>query len=116
MVLSISKSKPIVACTRKLRRARAVSEDLHIMVCTQQIKATQSEKLLGMVLNRDLTWSTHLWGETWRDKDNWPGLVSQLANRVGILRHLAKILHNKALKNLASGLFRSKLLFCLPEM
>ena len=56
IVLSLSKSKLLVTCTRKLRRAKEVPTNL------QTLRATYSEKLLGMVLNLDFCWDTHLWG------------------------------------------------------
>ena len=94
MVPSLSKSKLLVTCTKELRRAKEVPINLQITVFTPTLRATNSEKLLGMVLNQDFCWDTHMWGDTWRDQDNCPGLVPQ-----------------KALKSLVAGLFTYKLLF-----
>ena len=85
-----------------------------IKVEDKVVRETKSEKLLGLILDQDLTWKTYLWGENWRDEDNWPGLIPQLTKRVGLIRKLSHTLPKKALKSLATGLFSSKLLYVLP--
>ena len=47
------------------------------MVDGQRVEETESEKLLGVIINNKLSWKDHLYG----DKDN-SGLVSQLKQRV----------------------------------
>ena len=43
-----------------------------------------------------------------------PGLISQLAKRVGMLSRLVKLIPTNRFKLLVNGLFMSKLLYCLP--
>ena len=66
-------------------------------------------------MNNKMTWSEHLYGEDWRTKgENNPGLIPQLSKRIGILRKLSYHSSKKKLRMLASGLFYSKLAYCLP--
>ena len=62
-----------------------------------------------------MTWHEHLYGEDWRtEEDNHRGLIPQLSQRLGILRKLSQHSSKKKLRMLASGLFYSKLSYCLP--
>ena len=62
-----------------------------------------------MIINNKLSWKDHLYG----DKDN-SGLVSQLKQRVGTLKRLSKYMSTERLKMMVSGIFYSKLMYCLP--
>ena len=62
-----------------------------------------------MVLNNSLTWKNHLYG----DADN-EGLVQQLSKRLGMLKMMSKHMERKNLKFFASGMFYSKMIYCLP--
>ena len=62
-----------------------------------------------MVINNELTWSNHLYG----DEEN-EGLVPQLSKRLGILKKLSTRMSKKRLRLFASGIFYSKLNYCLP--
>ena len=66
----------------------------------KEITATNSEKLLGVVVNDQLTWKNHLYG----DKDR-EGLIPQLAKRIGMLKRLAKYMSKEKLKSFSSGIF-----------
>ena len=70
---------------------------------------TASEKLLGVVINNELTWKNHLHG----DADN-EGLITQLSKRLGILKQLSRRMSLERLKLFAAGIFYSKLSYCLP--
>ena len=67
-----------------------------------------SEKLLGVVINNTLTWKNHLYG----DADN-EGLIPSLAKRVGILKKLRKYIPAHRFSQITSGLFTSKVCYCL---
>ena len=82
---------------------------MKIVVDGQEIVETGSEKLLGVVINNSLTWKAHLYG----DGEN-QGLVQQLSARVGMLKMMAKYMRRENLKFFASGIFYSKLIYCLP--
>ena len=103
-----SKSKLLVIGTQRLKNTKIVNET-KITVDGQEITETTSEKLLGMVVNNTLTWKNHLYG----DAEN-EGLIQQLSKRLGMLKTMSKYMERKNLKYFASGMFYSKLIYCLP--
>ena len=102
------KSKFLVIGTKQLRSSK-LTNLLSINVDGQEIQETESEKLLGVVVNNQLTWQHHLHG----DEEN-SGLIPQLKQRVGTLRRLSKYMNKKRLSMMGSGIFYSKLVYCLP--
>ena len=116
MVVAGEKSKLVIIGTKELRSRKLGEQILEISVVGKQVFETPSEKLLGVILNNKMTWKEHLYGEAWRqpDSDNSPGLIPQLSQRVGILRKLSAYASKKKLRMLASGMFDSKLSYCLP--
>ena len=64
-----------------------------IQVDGKEIEETESEKLLGVVINNELTWKNHLYG----DNEN-EGLVPQLSKRIGILKKLSSRMSKERLK------------------
>ena len=62
-------------------------------VCGNEVESTESEKLLGLIVNNQLTWRDYLTGEKRRtpESENLPGLFSQLSQRIGMLRKLVNI-------------------------
>ena len=113
MVLSLHKSMTIVQATKELRRARGVPANLSINVSGQAVKCVQSAKLLGIVINEDMTWESHLWGHTNNKGEKVPGLVCQLARTVGLLKKLSVVLPQEAMRSITMGLWQSRLLFGL---
>ena len=103
-----SKSKLLIIGTEKLRTLKNLTET-KIIVDGKDISDTSSEKLLGVVLNNILTWKNHLYG----DAEN-EGLVQQLSKRLGMLKMMSKHMERKNLSFFASGMFYSKLIYCLP--
>ena len=77
-------------------------------MCDDTKKETDSEKLLGVVVNNTLTWKNHLHGDT----ENI-GLIKNLSKRVGILKKLRKFLPNGKFKQIIVGIFTSKLIYCI---
>ena len=82
---------------------------MSIKVDGKDIEETDSEKLLGVVINNEMTWKNHLHGDT-----NNAGLIAQLSQRIGILKKLSRRMSKERLKVFASGIFYSKLQYCLP--
>ena len=114
MCVAGEKSKLLVIGTRKLKSLK-LSNPMEIQVSNMLVKETKSEKLLGIIINNELTWKEHLHGEGWREEgENAMGLIPQLSQRVGILRKLAKYVSGGRLKMFAEGMFYSKLNYCLP--
>ena len=108
-------SKLLIVGTAELRRSRLGDGLKSILVDGKTVVETKSEKLLGVVINNTMTWKDHLHGEVWRTEEkNTPGVIGQLSQRLGILRRLGQHASRKKLKMLASGLFYSKLSYCLP--
>ena len=108
-------SKLLIVGTAELRRSRLGDGLKSILVDGKTVVETKSEKLLGVVINNTMTWKDHLHGEVWRTEEkNTPGVIGQLSQRLGILRRLGQHASRKKLKMVASGLFYSKLSYCLP--
>ena len=114
MVVSPDKTKLIISALPDLRRKRCRDYQFSVVVEGHTVHASSSEKLLGVVLSEDLTWSPHLWGESWRMEKNWPCLICQLIQRLGLLKHLSRISSPSKMKGFTYGLFMSKLLYGLP--
>ena len=113
MVCAGDKTKLIIVGTKKLKQSKLVSKNKKISVTVCIIESTHSEKLLGVVVNEDLTWKEHLYGEHWRQEDNAPGIIPQLSQRVGLLFMLAGRLSSKGFNSVSNALFYSKLKYCL---
>ena len=50
---------------------------------------------------------------SWRREENYPGLIIQLSQRVGLLRRVVHLVPKDRFKQIANGLFNSMLLYCL---
>ena len=93
-----------------MNRKRCEDRELAIVVDGKEVNETRSEKLLGVIINNQMTWREHLHGEDWRmDAKNSPGLIYQLSHRLGILRKLSKVASKKKLKMIAEGMLYFKL-------
>ena len=62
MICSGTKTKLMVVGTKELRHSKLVQNQLilEIMVDGSVVKETESEKLLGMIVNNTMTWEHHL--------------------------------------------------------
>ena len=67
------------------------------------VTESRSKKLLEVIMNNTLTWKDHI--ET---------LITQLSQRAGLLQKLSSSASRKKLQMFASGIFYSKLEYCLP--
>ena len=103
MVVAGDKTKLVVIGTKELRSRKLGDRKLEVEVDGKLVQESPSEKLLGVILNNQMTWKDHLYGETWREPetDNSAGLISQLSQRVGILRKLSAFASKKKLKMLS---------------
>ena len=113
MVCSGAKTKLLVLGTTQLRRSLLTNSNISIDICGNTVCDSKSERLLGLTVNNQLTWSDYLYGEQWREKDNAIGLIPQLNQRVGLLSKLVNMMPKDKFKLLCSGLFYSKLFYCL---
>ena len=102
------KTKFMIIGTSKLKKIRQ-DIDFRINIDNQHIAESQSEKVLGVVLNNEMLFRNHLYG----NEDN-DGLTTDQKRRVGIMHRLSKTMSNDKLKLLSHGIFYSKLNYCLP--
>lgn len=115
MCVAGDKSKLLIVGTKELRKKKLGDAVQTVLVDNQVVTETASEKLLGVMLNNQLTWKEHLSGESWRPAgENNSGLISQLAQRVGVLKKLSAVASRKRLRMITSGIFYSKISYCLP--
>ena len=117
MACAGDKTKLLVIGTKQLRANKLNEPEtrLTVNVAGNVVETSESEKLLGLIINNVMTWRHHLSGEHWRtpEKDNAPGLFSQLSQRVGLLKKLVRMVPKLRFKLLCHGMFQSKLLYCL---
>ena len=102
------KSKLLILGHSELRAAKNLNEPRKIYIDGKEVLESESEKLLGLVINNTLTWKNHLYG----DQEN-TGLVSQLGKRLGMLSKLSKFMSKEKLRYFSNGIFYSKLNYCL---
>ena len=84
-------------------RRNGKHEEVEINVGSKKIKESASEKLLGMWVQNNLRWSTHL-----------IKLERNLKHRLFNLRRLAEQIPRPLLKTIADGIFMSVLRYGLP--
>ena len=117
MACAGDKTKLLIIGTKQLRSSKLYENNeerkLKINVDGNEVEATHSEKLLGLVVNSEMTWKDYLHGEKWRTKENFPGLLTQLSQRVGMLKRLVKVVPKARFNMLSQGIFNSKVLYCL---
>ena len=114
MICAGNKTKLLILGTSQLKRRKLEGlPKLEIEVCGNKVEETESERLLGLVVNNTLTWSQYLHGEKWRTEENYPGLINQLSQRVGLLRRVVNLMPRDRFRQIANGLFNSRLLYCL---
>ena len=65
---------------RKIKIEDNEGVESEIVIENEEVKASRSEKLLGLVVNDSLTWKNYLHG----DEEN-PSLLKNLFKRVGVL-------------------------------
>ena len=95
--------------TSECKRSKNSHEIRSILVDGKNVQESSSEKLLGTVLNNNLSWSSHLKGD-----ENHKGLYAMLSQRIGFLKKLSYHCDKKSMTRLAHGIFYSKLQCNLP--
>ena len=112
MVCSNSKTKLLVIATNELRESKLHGRSLVIKVGDQYIQESDNEKLLGVRMSHCMSWNAFLYGNGVAGKSG--GLLSQLSQRIGMLKIISKYMNPVQLNSVINGLFTSKLLYCLP--
>ena len=76
LVCSGSKTKLLIVGTKELRKSKLTSKNkmIEIEVDGHKVKESQSERLLGVLINNTMTWETHLHGN-----NEYKGLIPKLS-------------------------------------
>ena len=108
LVCSGQKTKLLIMGTAALRQSRITSKNItfKITVAGHEVMETESEKLLGMIINNRLTWHDHLYGN-----EEHTGLVTKLSQRAGIICKLSHMMPKDRLRTIAEGIFFSILTY-----
>ena len=77
------------------------------------ISPTISEIYLGIYISSDMSWQQYIYGEKWRNKDNYPGLIPIVNSRLGMLNKLSKFASREKMKIMVDGIVLSKLRYNL---
>ena len=77
---------------------------IEIEVAGHKVKESNSERLLGLIINNTMTWKDHLYGNS-----EHKGLISKLSQRAGIIRKLSFVMPRDKLNTIAEGIFFSLL-------
>ena len=105
-----SKTKLLVVGTKKLRKSKLTSTNrkFEIEVDGHKVVESQSERLLGLIINNTMTWENHLHG----NHEN-KGLIPKLSQRANYIWKLAQIMPRERLKIIAEGIFFSLVNHCI---
>ena len=89
LVCSGSKTKLLVVGTKELRKSRIVDKNMRIEIEVDGHKVTdsQSERLLGLVINSTMTWKDHLYGN-----EEHKGLIPKLSQRANYIWKLSLVM------------------------
>ena len=105
-----SKTKLLVVGTKELRKSKLTNQDkvIEIEVDGHKVNESQSERLLGVIINNTMTWENHLFGN-----DENKGLIPKLSQRANIIWKLSRIMPKERLNIIAEGIFFSLLNYCI---
>ena len=95
----------------RLRKYEAFGRNLRVRVEDKIIEESCDEKLLGIVINNNLSWYTHLYGNGLSGAEKIDGLLPQLSKRTGMLKKVAPLMKRSQLKSVIDGGFNAKLIY-----
>ena len=100
LVCSGSKTKLLVVGTKELRKSKltSVNKRIEIIVDGHTVTESQSERLLGLLINNTMTWKDHLYG----NNEN-KGLIPKLSQRANYIWKLSRVMPKERLNILAEG-------------
>ena len=112
MLCSGGKTKLMIICNRETRgKLQQANKVFKVKVDGKCVKETSDEKLLGITMSNNMTWHTHLYGNKMTGQDKIRGLLPKLSQSIGILKQLQNLVTNVQLRNIAAGLFTSRVLY-----
>ena len=105
-----SKTKLLVVGTKELRKSKLNNgaDVIEIEVDGHKVTESQSERLLGVLINNTMTWQNHLFG----NEEN-KGLIPKLSQRATIIWRLSRMMPKERLNIIAEGIFFSLLNYCI---
>ena len=101
MVCSGDKTKLLVLGSRANRYHKIDKQNFvpQLEICGKTVRESKCEKLLGVLINNNVTWKNQLHG----DEDNC-GLLPTLSKRVGVLAKLRRHMTKSKFKQVSAGL------------
>ena len=93
------------------RKFQEFGRKLRIKVEDKIVEESQNEKLLGIVINNNLCWSTHLYGNNLQGTEKIEGLLPHLSKRTGMLKEVAPLMKRSQLNSVIEGVFNAKLIY-----
>ena len=87
---------------------RVSDKIVEIEVDGHKVKESQSERLLGVLINNTMTWENHLYGNS-----EYKGLIPKLSQRANYIWKLSSVMPRERLNILAEGIFFSLLNYCI---
>ena len=110
LVCSGGKTKLLVVGTKEMRKSKLTSQNkvIKIKVGGHEVSESESERLLGLLVNNTMTWEHHLYGNS-----EYKGLVTKLSQRAGMIKKLSFVMPRDRLNIMAEGIFFSLLNYCL---
>ena len=73
-----------------------------------RVKESNSERLLGVIVNNNMTWQNHIYGDP-----QYAGLLAKLEQRSAMIKKLSSVMPAPRLKQIAQGIFFSLLDYCI---
>ena len=115
MICAGDKTKLMIVSTKQLRDSKLtpINKSLSLNVCGQPVDESSSEKLLGMIVENDLTWIIYMHGNNKTDTEKITGLLMKLSQIIGILLKLSKVLTKQQFNSVSNGVFTSLLIYCI---
>ena len=110
LVCSGAKTKLLIVGTKELRKSKLLNQNktISINIDGSEVKESESERLLGLIVNNRMTWEHHLYGN-----DEHVGLVPKLQARAKIIYRLSHMMPQHRLNMIAEGIFFSLLNYCI---
>ena len=103
--LNDDKTHLILMTTSQNRKLK--NPQIQVNTPNETIRTTDSEKLLGGFIHRDLKWADHI-------VDNEKSLIKSLTTRLNALKKICRYSNFKTRLMIANGVFISKLIYLIP--
>ena len=84
---------------------------LKVFVENKTVQETSDEKLLGIAINNNLCWHTHLYGNGLSGSDKIEGLLQQLSKRTGMLKKVVPLMRKSQIQSFINGVFGSNFIY-----